>query len=1803
MSSHQENWQRRGPLGQKPCRFFLQTGICRFGSGCKFSHEKGPKTTATAASRPPRPPRTTARTETEGERSKYLDWKRLLRRQPSQVDNRAELENFWSQALAIVESSEVDQYQMLVRDLTDDQYAGCLYLIRTLELRTARVQWCHICSITRDMLKLITHPKVLDCLSIDTPVGTMYSIISGSNGNRVVPFLIFFSTGLESSYRRQDIPTHELAAYVPLMLEAIHELLRREKRMAFCEDLPTLFDQLDLVIPYLDTESDRIMKVDKLGVLRKIARLSTGLVTTSINKEQARPRGVASNTSSVYPRELKLPGTRHDNDHLNIAHISILPTVDELNSDQVDFLPSTDFRQPHFLDDPVQRYLDTHFRLLRHDIFGTLKEVLGALLSSVVRDGVVSHKPHTLDANVHLYSNSSISHISVDDKRGFEVHISFSPRSTCEERRRNSVSSGGTWRRGWSPLDIGNALRMYTEKSEGVLVELPGLLPATFSPVLENLQRMVTLGELPFQEWIIPKLDDSPSRTHNLEPPRYARAAGFKFSLDPIANGDGSPLSLSATSSPDDSSLINRLESRLTLDRGQCQALVAALTQEFSLIQGPPGTGKSYLGLQLIRVLLGCKKTARTGPIVIICYTNHALDQFLMHLKDVGITKFIRIGGQSRTRQLDEHNLKSVSTGATRTKHEGYLLGSTHSSLEDSMKRMGASLATFHGLRKDSLSALDHFLGTKHPKIYTQFFEKDAEGFTRVGKDPIGSWLGQGHKATSSPAPEALGEEGSQRLLRQAERDVYSVSPTDRRQLVEVWLSQMKQDRIELLHENILETEDLRKTINTVHSEVNRRTLAGADVIGITTTGMARDVSLLRGLRSKIVLCEEAGEVLEAHVISALMPSVEHFIQIGDHQQLRPTINNWSTLSLESNRGQDYQLDRSQFERLALGQPGLPPMPIAQLNIQRRMRPDIANLLRRTMYPSLEDHQSILELPNVVGMRENLFWLNHDHLEDAASDEGRSKSHSNTWEVGMVQALVRHIVRQGIYKAEDIAVLTPYTGNLQKLRASLSSDFEITINDRDEEAMAKDGFAGSPIAADSSILGLSVRKERLVECLRLATVDNFQGRKPKLSSCLWINVLLSRAQHGMYLIGNVDTYSNVAMWNEVRSQLEAAGRIGRAMELCCPRHPDTAIRCSEPDDFSRFSPEGGCSLACDRRLTRCGHRCQAKCHSETMHEAFLCPQPCPRRHDPCSHRCDKLCGEDCGKCMVPMHNVLLPCGHFADDIPCHQAQQPSKIICSVEVKKEMSRPKISTAPRNAPHCLASVAIAALGLAGSAERRKTAKSIWYTSHARCCASDHATLAAISVKKAATQGSLVALAIIAARFGVRTLDVRLSVKTHVRPALRSVPGTVHIRGCPGLCGETCLEDYCQACQQKLDNRVDLLEFRTYGDIDLNESPVVKLSCGHFFTAESLDGLVNVAAVYTFDAAGRYNGIKDPSEVLALPSCPDCKQPIRQFATQRYNRIINMAVMDETSKKFQMKGEASLKKLEESLDAMETSLENSFAGIVKDYPGRPRLNILRKETDPFYDSRYGRCTKLGKEIQAFCKKTGKEQQPAKKLSDAIVHTKRSRKSHGSSLDDDMKRLDLKEAQVPAPVFNQQIMLGARMARLRVDDMMVRDQLRLTNAKPTGDITWPKGRDPTLLALLFLRESEAFINDCRENHLPRLAAQASIAFARMVGYLDNKPSHPVGGGTAEGASGDEGNEKARAKSEHARAHRLTTTRQRLDDAAQMCEAGFEGAKELLVAVKGLQRLFEKRRECRAPIGGQQHQLVEGASRAHEME
>jgi superfamily I DNA and/or RNA helicase len=245
-------------------------------------------------------------------------------------------------------------------------------------------------------------------------------------------------------------------------------------------------------------------------------------------------------------------------------------------------------------------------------------------------------------------------------------------------------------------------------------------------------------------------------------------------------------------------------------------------------------------------------------------------------------------------------------------------------------------------------------------------------------------------------------------------------------------------------------------------------------------------------------------------------------------------------------------------------------------------------------------------------MRKNVFWPDHENIENGNYAEvHHNKSKSNDWEVEMVYALVRYIVRQGVYNSSDIAVLTPYTGQLQKLRSAMRNDFEVVLSDRDQDALVRDGLGAQGPFEDHAIVEQHntrkpLEKKKLSDLLRVATVDNFQGEEAKivivslvrsnkdrkvgfLKTTNRINVLLSRAQHGMYLVGNTDTYSNVPMWQKVIDMLRAKSFIGLLLELCCPRHMETIINVQQPDDFSKLSPEGGCREACTDRLPDCGH--------------------------------------------------------------------------------------------------------------------------------------------------------------------------------------------------------------------------------------------------------------------------------------------------------------------------------------------------------------------------------------------------------------------------------------------------------------------------------------------------------------------------------------------------------------------------------------------------------------------------------------
>ncbi|KIJ68146.1 hypothetical protein HYDPIDRAFT_107807 [Hydnomerulius pinastri MD-312] len=558
--------------------------------------------------------------------------------------------------------------------------------------------------------------------------------------------------------------------------------------------------------------------------------------------------------------------------------------------------------------------------------------------------------------------------------------------------------------------------------------------------------------------------------------------------------------------------------------------------------------------------------------------------------------------------------------------------------------------------------------------------------------DPVGLFAALGEDDVPSVPS---GDRPLDELLEQG--DVWRMSRDERKRLHQFWIDQA---RIEMHQNQLDEFERLRKKhsekaqeYNEGKEEARRDLLHGVDIIGCTTTGAAKLATLLKALSPRVLLVEEAGQVLEAHVLGTLVPSVEHLILIGDPLQLRPTLNNFS-LSVDSRRGRElYRFDMSLMERLSTS--GLA---MSRIDVQRRMRPTISSLIRNTLYPGLQDHDLVFQYPDVRGMTKNLFFVTHGHKENGGTDDTASKY--NTYEVEMIRDLVLYLLRQGCYSSEgDIVVLCAYLGQLARLRDALGSEVAVIIDERDQAALAdQEGDKGEDDLSTGGIEHVKVTKQ-----VRLRTVDNYQGEEGKivilslvrnsggleddlelqtmsrhtranigfLKSENRTNVALSRAQEGLFIFGNADNLSaRSGMWRSIIEELETNDAVGPALPVACHRHPVKVQHISQPGQLPRIAPDGGCLEPCDTRL-KCGHLCPFKCHcDDPNHVAVVCTQPCRRlcRRD---HPCRKDCNSPCGDCLFPVLNVQLPCGHIRDSVPCYQLDAIEDVYCHEDVTKPL----------------------------------------------------------------------------------------------------------------------------------------------------------------------------------------------------------------------------------------------------------------------------------------------------------------------------------------------------------------------------------------------------------------------------------------------------------------------------------------------------------------------------------------------------
>ena len=564
---------------------------------------------------------------------------------------------------------------------------------------------------------------------------------------------------------------------------------------------------------------------------------------------------------------------------------------------------------------------------------------------------------------------------------------------------------------------------------------------------------------------------------------------GVKREVDPPAYIQSNPyLDLSTLVSMEEASKfrnINVLEewppnNTTSLDSSQSRALKRMLTRKVAIVQGPPGTGKTYVSVKNLQILRDNLRQ-EDAPIIVTAQTNHAVDQILRHTQSFE-PNYIRLGGRSKDPDIKKRTLFEVRSAVPSQKRP-------HSQKVQAiiaMKKATVACQMLLAPLEMGKGALDH-----HVLKQLGLLTKDQAGSLEIDDDSIvplteaepgelmAQWLGKALTECRRPSgPDDFGWEWEEEdleieQLQELEAEAAAQDEEDIEALKGPVL--MLSDNVKGKGSGVLMEAEIQELLNTtpdlttieyakrghVYNHLMRQTkkillkevrkvakdyydavqqrrvglweedvnlLSKQRIIGMTTTGLSKYRALISALRPRIVLVEEAAETMEAPVTVACLPTLEHLILVGDHQQLRPHTQ------VKEFEDAPYFLNLSLFERLVQNK-----VAYDTLTRQRRMIPEIRRLLCPIYNDTLKDHSSVRDpnnRPPILGMGGvNSYFFTHDKWPESRDS---NSSCLNEQEAKFIVGFFDYLVLNG-ERPEAITVLTFYNGQRKRINQLLRS--------------------------------------------------------------------------------------------------------------------------------------------------------------------------------------------------------------------------------------------------------------------------------------------------------------------------------------------------------------------------------------------------------------------------------------------------------------------------------------------------------------------------------------------------------------------------------------------------------------------------------------------------------------------------------------------------------------------------------------------------------------------------------------------
>ena len=176
------------------------------------------------------------------------------------------------------------------------------------------------------------------------------------------------------------------------------------------------------------------------------------------------------------------------------------------------------------------------------------------------------------------------------------------------------------------------------------------------------------------------------------------------------------------------------------------------------------------------------------------------MDQFLEHLINIGIRKVIRIGGQSKSTLIQDHNLRNVGKEERKTRAESWMVRGKYEDLSESTKVAAQILNNLRGIRKSiDWKSLEQHLANRYSEIHAQFPRVDEDGYEYVGQHPFDIWRSTDISGTRiRQAAQQIGQTlGISGLLAKATANAYSLTHMERQRLIDHWVRELHDDEVD----------------------------------------------------------------------------------------------------------------------------------------------------------------------------------------------------------------------------------------------------------------------------------------------------------------------------------------------------------------------------------------------------------------------------------------------------------------------------------------------------------------------------------------------------------------------------------------------------------------------------------------------------------------------------------------------------------------------------------------------------------------------------------------------------------------------------------------------------------------------------------------------------------------------------------------------------------------------------------------------------------------------------------------------